>query len=73
MLDKNNDTQYNINMLKVLKRLKKQPESDWTFQEIMFDKFPGGFERELDWAGRYKRRNTDPRQKHEYKIEVINE
>ena len=60
-------------MLKVLKRLKKQPESDWTFQEIMFDKFPGGFHRELDWAGRYKKRNSDPKQKHEYKVEVTNE
>ena len=60
-------------MLKVLKRLKKQPKSDWKVQEIMLDKFPGGFQRELDWAGRYKRRNTDPRQKHEYKVEVTNE
>jgi len=60
-------------MLKVLKRLKKQPKSDWKVQEIMLDKFPGGFQRELDWAGRYKRRNTDPKQKHEYKVEVTNE
>jgi len=60
-------------MLTVLRRLKEQPEAEWKFHEIMFDKFPGGFQRELDWAGRYKRRNTDPRQKHEYKVEVINE
>jgi len=60
-------------MLKVLKRLKKQPKSDWKVQEIMLDKFPGGFQRELDWAGGYKRRNIDPRQKHEYKVEVTNE
>ena len=60
-------------MLTVLRRLKEQPEAEWKFHEIMFDKFPGGFQRELDWAGRYKRRNTDPRQKHEYKVEVISE
>ena len=60
-------------MLKVLKRLKEQPKSDWKVHEIMLDKFPGGFHRELDWAGRYKKRNTDPRQKHEYKVEVTNE
>jgi hypothetical protein len=39
----------------------------------MFDKFPGGFQRELDWAGRYKRRNTDPTRKYEYKVEVSDE
>ena len=60
-------------MLKVLKRLKKQPKSDWKVQEIMLDKFPGGFERETNWAVKYKRRNTDPKQKHEYKVEVTNE
>jgi len=60
-------------MLTVLKRLKEQTDSEWGFHEIMLDKFPGGFQRELDWAGRYKRRNTDPRQKHEYKVEVTNE
>ena len=60
-------------MLTVLRRLKDQPEAEWGFHELMFDKFPGGFQRELDWAGRYKRRNTDPKQKHEYKVEVTNE
>ena len=60
-------------MLTVLRRLKEQPEAEWKFHEIMFDKFPGGFQRELDWAGRYKRRSADPKQKHEYKVEVINE
>ena len=60
-------------MLTVLRRLKEQPKSDWKVQEIMLDKFPGGFQRELDWAGRYKRRNIDPKQKHEYKVEVTNE
>ena len=60
-------------MLKVLKRLKEQTNSEWVFHEIMFDNFPGGFERETDWALRYKRRNTDPKQKHEYKVEVTNE
>ena len=60
-------------MLTVLRRLKDQPEAEWGFHELMFDKFPGGFQRELDWAGRYKRRNTDSRQKHEYKVEVTNE
>ena len=39
----------------------------------MLDKFPGGFEREANWAVKYKRRNTDPKQKHEYKVEVTNE
>ena len=60
-------------MLTVLRRLKEQTDSEWGFHEIMFDKFPGGFQRELDWAGRYKRMNTDSRQKHEYKVEVTNE
>ena len=60
-------------MLKVLKRLKEQPKSDWKVHEIMLDKFPGGFHRELDWAGRYKKRNSDPKQKYEYKVEVTNE
>jgi hypothetical protein len=60
-------------MLTVLRRLKEQPEAEWKFHEIMFDKFPGGFQRELDWAGRYKRRSVDPKQKHEYKVEVTNE
>jgi len=60
-------------MLTVLKRLKEQTDSEWGFHEIMFDKFPGGFHRELDWAGRYKKRNSDPKQKHEYKVEVTDE
>ena len=60
-------------MLKVLKRLKKQTDAKWRFHEIMIDKFPEGFRRELDWAGRYKRRNADPKRKHEYKVEVTNE
>ena len=60
-------------MLTVLRRLKEQPEAEWGFHEIMFDKFPGGFQRELDWAGRYKRRSVDTKQKHEYKLEVTNE
>ena len=60
-------------MLTVLRRLKEQTDSEWKFHEIMFDKFPGGFQRELDWAGRYKRRSVDPKQKHEYKVEVTNE
>ena len=60
-------------MLKVLRRLKEHPDSKWWFHEIMFDKFPGGFHRELDWAGRYKKRNSDPRRKYEYKVEVTNE
>ena len=60
-------------MLTVLKRLKEQTASEWGVHEIMFDNFPGGFERETDWALSYKRRNTDPKQKHEYKVEVTNE
>ncbi len=60
-------------MLTVFRRLKEKPESDWKFHELSLDKFPGGFQRELDWAGRYKKRNSDPKEKHEYKIEVKNE
>ena len=60
-------------MLTVFRRLKEKPESDWKFHELSLDNSPGGFERELDWAGRYKKRNSDPKQKHEYKIEVRNE
>jgi hypothetical protein len=60
-------------MLTVFRRLKEKPESEWKFHELSFDNSPGGFQRELDWAGRYKKRNSDPKQKHEYKIEVINE
>ena len=36
----------------------------------MLDKFPGGFERETNWAVRYEKRNLDPKRKYEYKIEV---
>ena len=57
-------------MLTVLKRLKEQPASKWWFHEIMLDKFPGGFHRELYWAERYEKRNLDPKRKYEYKIEV---
>ena len=57
-------------MLKVLRRLKKQPDSKWGFHEIMLDKFPGGFNRELYWAEKYEKRNLDPKRKYEYKIEV---
>ena len=60
-------------MLTVLRRLKEQPGAEWEFHELSLDKFPGGFERETNWAVRYKRRNTDPKQKHEYKVEVTNE
>ena len=60
-------------MLTVLRRLKEKPESDWKFPELSLDKFPGGFQRELDWAGRYKRRSSDPKCKNEYKVEVKNE
>ena len=59
-------------MLKVLRRLKEEKDAKWWFHEILLDKFPGGFHRELDWAGRYKKRNSDPKQKHEYKVEVTN-
>ena len=60
-------------MLTVQRRLKEHTNSEWEFHELSLDKFPGGFQRELDWAGRYKRRSADPRQKHEYKVEVRNE
>ena len=40
-------------MLTVLRRLKEQPGAEWEFHELSLDKFPGGFQRELDWAGRY--------------------
>ena len=60
-------------MLTVLRRLKEQPGAEWEFHELSLDKFPGGFERETNWAVRYKRRNADPKQKHEYKVEVTNE
>ena len=48
-------------MLTVLKRLKEQTEYEWGFHEIMLDKFPGGFHRELDWAGRYKKKKFRPK------------
>ena len=70
MLDKNNDTEYNINMLKVLKRLKEQTDAKWEFHEIMLDRFPGGFHRELYWAAKYEERNLDSKRKYYYKIEV---
>ena len=70
MLDKNNDTEYNNSMLKVLKRLKEQTDAKWEFHEIMLDRFPGGFHRELYWAEKYEQRNLDPKRKHYYKIEV---
>ena len=57
-------------MLKVLKRLKEQTDSEWGFHEIMLDKFPGGFHRELDWAEKYEKRNLDPKRRYEYKVEV---
>ena len=57
-------------MLKVLKRLKEQTDAKWEFHEIMLDRFPGGFHRELYWAEKYEKRNLDPKRKHEYKIEV---
>ena len=57
-------------MLKVLRRLKKQTDAKWRFHEIMLDKFPGGFHRELYWAEKYEKRNLDPKRKYEYKIEV---
>ena len=57
-------------MLTVLRRLKEQTDSEWGFHEIMFDKFPGGFHRELYWAEKYEKRNLDPKRKHYYKIEV---
>ena len=57
-------------MLTVLKRLKKQTDANWRFHEIMLDKFPEGFHRELHWAEEYERRNTDNKCKNEYKVEV---
>lgn len=57
-------------MLIVHKRLKTEPDAEWRFHEITSDWFPGGFERETDWALRYKRRNTNPKHKHEYKVEL---
>ena len=60
-------------MLKVLRRLKEQPKAKWEFYELSYDGLPGGFEREANWAVRYKRRNSDPKQKYEYKVEVANE
>mgnify|MGYP001033240695 FL=1 len=57
-------------MLIVQKRLKTEPDAEWHFHEIMSDWFPGGFQRETDWALRYKRRNDNPTYKHEYKVEL---
>jgi hypothetical protein len=57
-------------MLTVLKRLKSKPDSKWKVHEIMIDKFPEGFHRELHWAEEYERRNTDNKCKNEYKVEV---
>ena len=57
-------------MLIVQKRLKTEPDAEWHFHEIMSDWFPGGFQRETDWALRYKRRNDDQTYKHEYKVEL---
>ena len=57
-------------MLIVHKRLKTEPDADWDFHELSSDWFPGGFERETDWALRYKRRNSNPKHKHEYKVEL---
>ena len=57
-------------MLIVQKRLKTEPDAEWDFHEISTDKFPGGFQRESDWAVRYKRRNSNPKHKHEYKVEL---
>ena len=57
-------------MLTVLKRLKEQTDSEWGFHEIMLDKFPEGFHRELHWAEEYERRNTDNKCENEYKVEV---
>ena len=57
-------------MLTVQKRLKEQPDSEWQFHELSLDKFPGGFQRESNWAVIYKRRNSDPKYKHEYKVEL---
>ena len=57
-------------MLIVQKRLKTEPDAEWHFHELSSDWFPGGFERETDWALRYKRRNDDQTYKHEYKVEL---
>ena len=57
-------------MLTVFRRLKEKPDAKWEFHELSLDKFPGGFQRELDWAGRYKKRNKNPKWKHEYRIEL---
>ena len=57
-------------MLTVHTRLKSDFELEWEFHELSLDKFPGGFQRESDWAVKYKRRNTDPKHKHEYKVEL---
>ena len=57
-------------MLIVHKRLKTEPDAEWHFHEITSDKFPGGFQRESDWAVTYKRRNNNPTYKHEYKVEL---
>ena len=51
-------------MLIVQKRLKTEPDAEWDFHELSTDKFPGGFQRESDWAVRYKRRNDNPKYKH---------
>ena len=57
-------------MLIVQKRLKTEPDAELDFHELSTDKFPGGFQRESNWAVTYKRRNTDPKHKHEYKVEL---
>ena len=57
-------------MLTVQTRLKSEPDSEWQFHELSLDKFPGGFQRESEWAVTYKRRNSDPKHKHEYKVEL---
>ena len=57
-------------MLIVQKRLKTEPDAEWDFHELSCDKFPGGVQRESDWAVTYKRRNSDPKHKHEYKVEL---
>jgi hypothetical protein len=57
-------------MLTIQRKLKEQPDSEWEFHEISLDKFPGGFQRESNWAVKYKRMNTDPKHKHEYKVEL---
>ena len=57
-------------MLIVHKRLKTEPDAEWHFHELSSDWFPGGFERETNWAIEYKQRNDDPKHKHEYKVEL---